>query len=57
MSRQIPLFINGEFVTGTSGQTLPVLHPATQELSGPLPPNNCHAAFVYHSYDYSGLLA
>ncbi|WP_439101019.1 CoA-acylating methylmalonate-semialdehyde dehydrogenase [Congregibacter sp.] len=32
MSRKIPLFINGEFMQGSSDQTLPVTSPATQEV-------------------------
>ncbi len=37
MTRQIPLLINGEIVKSTSGQTLPVLNPSTQELLGEVP--------------------
>lgn len=32
MTRKIPLYINGEFMIGSSDQTLPVTSPATQEL-------------------------
>ncbi len=37
MTRQVPLFINGEFVQSSSSEKLPVTNPATQELLGEVP--------------------
>ncbi|WP_299726194.1 CoA-acylating methylmalonate-semialdehyde dehydrogenase [uncultured Endozoicomonas sp.] len=37
MTQKIPLFINGEFVTSESSQSIPVINPATQEQLAELP--------------------
>ena len=37
MSQQIPLFINGEFITSESSHVAPVINPATQALLAELP--------------------
>ncbi|MBT4518713.1 MAG: CoA-acylating methylmalonate-semialdehyde dehydrogenase [Halieaceae bacterium] len=37
MTPQVPLFINGEFVTSASSQTLPVTNPANQQLLAEVP--------------------
>ncbi len=37
MTRQVPLFINGEFVESSSGDKLPVTNPANQELLAEVP--------------------
>lgn len=37
MTRQVPLFINGEFVHSSSGEKLPVTNPATQALLAEVP--------------------
>ena len=37
MTRQVPLFINGEFVTSSSAEKLPVTNPANQQLLAEVP--------------------
>jgi malonate-semialdehyde dehydrogenase (acetylating)/methylmalonate-semialdehyde dehydrogenase len=37
MARQVPLFINGEFVQGSGDQRLPVTNPANQQLLAEVP--------------------
>jgi len=37
MTRQVPLFINGEFVQSTSSEKLPVTNPANQQLLAEVP--------------------
>ena len=37
MTRQVPLFINGEFVQSASSEKLPVTNPATQQLLAEVP--------------------
>jgi malonate-semialdehyde dehydrogenase (acetylating)/methylmalonate-semialdehyde dehydrogenase len=37
MTHKVPLFINGEFMLGSSEQSLPVTNPATQETLAELP--------------------
>ncbi|MGB0361153.1 MAG: aldehyde dehydrogenase family protein, partial [Endozoicomonas sp.] len=37
MSKKIPLYINGEFLTSESSKTIPVVNPATQEFLAELP--------------------
>ncbi|QIB65436.1 hypothetical protein [Kineobactrum salinum] len=37
MARQVPLYINGEFMQSTSSEKLPVTNPANQQLLAEVP--------------------